>query len=123
MRVSCTSLPLFKADSLHTYTGINSISWGITQLFSETWLRAGMAICAHHAAQIYNDTSGNAASSFICIANLPPVHAKVAQQLDTEGANCAEVASGNMRAYNWRTRSVCVTNNLHITSTVSLSFS
>lgn len=66
-----------------------------------------MAICAHHATLIYNDTPGNAASRFICNANLPPDHAKMAQQSDMEGANCAEVASSNMRAYNWRTRSVC----------------
>lgn len=34
------------------------------------------------------------------------------------GANCAEVAGSNMRARNWRTRSVCVKDHLHITSTV-----
>lgn len=79
-----------------------------------------MAICAHHATLIYNDTPGNAVSRFICNANLPPDHANMAQQSDTEGANCAEVASSNMRAYNWRTRSVCVKNHLHITSTVSV---
>ena len=83
---------------------------------------AGMAICAHHATLIYNDTPGNAASRFICNANSPPDHANTAQQWDREGANCVEVASSNMRAYNWRTRSVCVKNHLHITSTVSVSW-
>lgn len=79
-----------------------------------------MAICAHHATLIYNDTPGNAASRFICNANLPPDHANMAQQSNSEGANCTEVAGSNMRAYNWRTRSVCVKNHLHITSTVSV---
>lgn len=78
-----------------------------------------MVICAHHATLIYNDTPGNAASRFICNANSPPDRANAAQQPDTEGANCAEVAGSNMRAHNWRTRSVCVKNNLHIASTVS----
>lgn len=36
----------------------------------------------------------------ICNANLPADHANMAQQLDREGANCAEVAHSNMRAYN-----------------------
>lgn len=81
---------------------------------------AGIAICAHHATLIYNDTPGNAASRFICNANWPADHANMAQQPDTEGANCAEVAGSNMRAHNWRTRSVCVKHHLHITSSVSV---
>lgn len=35
----------------------------------------GIAICAYHGTLIYNDTPGNAASRFICNANLPPDHA------------------------------------------------
>lgn len=108
------------ADSLHIYIGINSISWGKRQHLLEIQVWAGMAICAHHATLIHNDTPGNAASRFICNANLPPDHTNMAQQSDTEGANCAEVANSNMRAYNWRTRSVCVKNDLHISSTVSV---
>lgn len=112
--------PCLRADSLHIYTEINSISWGINQLLLEMQVWVRMAICAHHATLICNDTPGNAASCFICNANLPPDHANMAQQSETEGANCAELASSNMRAYNWRTCSVCVKKHLHITSTVSL---
>lgn len=92
----------------------------MSQLSLEMQVWAGMAICAHHATLIYNDTPGNAASHFICNANLPPDHTNMAQQWNTEGANCAEVAGSNMRAYNWRTGSVCVKRHLHITSTVSV---
>lgn len=112
--------PCLRADSLHIYTEINNISWGINQLSLEMQVWARMAICAHHATLICNDTPGNAASCFICNANLPPDHANMAQQSDTEGANCAELASSNMRAYNWRTCSVSVKKHLHITSTDSL---
>lgn len=76
-----------------------------------------MAICAHHATLIYNDTSGNAAPHFICNANSPPDHANMAQQSETEGANCTEVAGSDMRACNWTIHSVCVKEHLHITYT------
>lgn len=60
-----------------------------------------MAFCVHRARLTYHDSSGNAASSFICNANLHANHANMTQQLDREGANCAEVAHSNMRAYNY----------------------
>jgi len=118
--LSCTALSMLRADSLHIYAGINTISRGKRQLLLEIQVWTSMAICAHHATLIYNDTSGNAASLLICNANLPPDQTNMAQQSVSEGANCAEVACSNMRAYNWRTRSVCVKNHLHITSTVSV---
>lgn len=69
------------------------------------WVKARlgtrMAFCAHRARIIYHDSSRNAASGFIFNANLPADHANVAQQLDREGANCAEMAHSNMRAYNY----------------------
>lgn len=55
---------------VHICTGINIIfSSGIRRLSLEIQVCAVMAICAHHATVIYNDTPGNAASRFICNAN------------------------------------------------------
>lgn len=63
-------------------------------------LCARMACCEHRGGLICHDSSGNAASNSICNGKLPAYHANMAQQLDREGANCAEVAHSNMTAYN-----------------------
>lgn len=120
--MSSTARPLSRAESLHIFFRkvINIISWWMRWILLEMQVWAGTAICAHQATLIYNDTLGNGVSRFICKANRLLEQTNVVHQSDMEGANCAEVARSNMRVHNWRTRSVCVKNHLHITFTVSL---
>lgn len=103
------TITLHNLLQMHTFTHvtailtmINNISWGLT-LLVETQLWARMAFCAHRGRLIYQNSSGNAVSTFLCCALLTCLQTTLTwlNSWTGRGANRAVVAHSNMRAYNY----------------------